>query len=191
MRKAVPPLNHAISSVSGEALGPSAGLDLLLPCNLVYFDIGDDPIDGILKLVSEVVREKREMDAHFAAVDKNSIGEIGPIGWPFSVTPFIQKQSDGMLTTIPLGNKHQVGEEIYIHHFIQHDRFVLGYVVSSSFINNLSKPFVKFHQDDILLLVLEGDIVLLVDFVVALDGLFEGLVVGVLGWNFRCVISED
>ena len=172
MRKAVPPLNHAISSVSGEALGPSAGLDLLLPCNLVDFDISDDSIDGILKLISEVIGEKREMDAHFTTVDENSIGEISPIGWPFSVAPLIQKQSDRMLTALPLRNKHQVGEEIYIHNFIQHDRFVLGNVVPSSFIDDLSEPFVKFHQDDILLLVLKGYIVLLVDLVIALDGLF-------------------
>ena len=77
-----------------------------------------------------------------------------------------------MLTALPLRNEHQVGEEVDINNFIQHDRFVLGYVVPGSFIDDLSKPFIKFHEDDILLLILEGDIVLLVDLMVAFDGLF-------------------
>lgn len=147
-------------------------MDLLLPCYLVDFDIGDDPIDGILKLVSEITGEKREMDAHFPTVDKNPIGEIGPISRSFSVAPFIQKQSDWMLAALPLWNEHQVGEEVDINNFIQHDRFVLGYVVPGSFIDDLSKPFIKFHEDYILLFVLEGNIVLLVDLVIALNSLF-------------------
>ena len=172
MCKAIPPLNHTVSGVSGEPLSPSAGMNFLLPCYLVDFDISNNPIDGILKLVSEITGEKREMDAHFPTVDKNPIGEIGPISRSFSVAPFIQKQSDWMLAALPLWNEHQVGEEVDINNFIQHDRFVLGYVVPGSFIDDLSKPFIKFHEDDILLLILEGDIVLLVDLMVALDGLF-------------------
>ena len=191
MGETVPPLNHAVSGVSGEPLGPSAWMDLLLPCYLVDFDISDDPIDGILKLVSEVAGEKREMDAHFPTVDKNSIGEICPIGGSFSVAPFIQKQSDSVLAAFPLRNEHQIGEKVDIHYFIQHNRFVLRYVVPGSFVDNFSKSFVQLHQDDIFLLVLEGNVVLLVDLVVAFDGLFEGLVVGVLGWNFWRVVSED
>ena len=74
-----------------------------------------------------------------------------------------------MLTALPLRNEHQVGEEVDINNFIQHDRFVLGYVVPGSFINDFSKPFIKFHENYILLLILEGDIVLLVDLVIALN----------------------
>ena len=131
------------------------------------------------------------MDAHFPPVNKDPVGEIGPIGRSFSVAPFIQKQSDSVLTAFPLRNEHQIGEKVDIHYFIQHNRFVLGYIVPRSFVDNFPESFVQLHQYDIFLLVLEGNIVLLVDLVVAFDGLFEGLVVGVLGWNFRRVVSED
>ena len=54
MGETIPPFNYAVSGVSGEPLGPSARMDFLLPCYLIDLDVSDDPIDGILKLVSEV-----------------------------------------------------------------------------------------------------------------------------------------
>jgi hypothetical protein len=190
LRETIPLLDQRIPTITGKPRQPIARIDPFLSIDLIDLDVCNDPFDGLLKIVAESSREKRQMDASFGAVHVDSVGEEVTINWSLGITPTIQVHSYGSFG-LPEGDEQQVGEKIEVDHYIQQDGLELSDVVSGASVDDVAEAVIQIHQHLALLLVLQSDVVLLIYVVIALDRLCQGCKIRMFLGHLRSVVPQD
>ena len=132
---------------------------------------------------------KGHVNAITLAVEKQSIFEETDIAGYFHMAVFVEVDSYQLLVSqLFVDQDGQIRKEVHDHRRIQADSIVLGNVVPGLRLDDITELEIQTDHGLTLLLVLDRQVVLLVDLVVAVNSCLQLLVVGMRFVRFRPVI---